>query len=117
MIFGADRRIHFQERADVVHVVGFAQQIVRPGFRRDSQTARFGVAHHVGGLFRAHMENMQLGAEGFGEKERVVHRFRFADIRPGRFPVARFVFVFLLKLVGTVGHDLAIFGMNAQRQF
>ena len=63
------------------------------------------------------MENMQLGAEGFGEKERVVHRFGLADIRPGRFPVARFVFAFSFELVGAVGHDLTIFRMNAERQF
>ena len=62
------------------------------------------------------MENMQLGAEGLGEEDRVMHRLRFADIGPGGFPVARFVLAFGFQLVGAVGHDLAVFRVDAQRQ-
>jgi hypothetical protein len=40
------------------------------------------------------MEHVQLGAEGFGEEDRVVHRLRFADVRPGGFPVARVILAF-----------------------
>ncbi len=116
MVLGPDRRIHLKQRADFVHVVRFAQKIMRAGFCGDSQAARFGIADHISGLFRAHMEDVQLGPECFGEEKRVVHRFRLADIRAGSFPIARIVLAFGFELVGAVGHDLAVLGMNAQRQ-
>ena len=49
------------------------------------------------------------------EEERMVHRFRLANIGAGGFPVARFVFVFLFQLVGAVRHDLTVLGVDSQR--
>ena len=62
------------------------------------------------------MRNVQLRAEGFGEEERVVHGFRLADIRTGGLPITRVVLPLGFELIGAVGHDLAIFGVNTQRQ-
>src|SRR4029434_2431115 len=39
---------------------------------------------------------------------------RFTDVRAGGFPVPRVVFALGLELVGAVGHDLAVLGVNAQ---
>ena len=62
------------------------------------------------------MQHVHFGAEGLGEEEGVVYRFRLADGRAGGLPVHRVGLALLLDAVQVVVHDLPVLGVDAQRQ-
>src|SRR5262245_31897768 len=62
------------------------------------------------------MKDVELGPVRLGKEKRMMYGLRFADIGARRFPMAGVILAFGFQLVGAIGHDLAIFCVDSQRQ-
>ena len=80
MLPRAHRRIHLQQRADLRHLVAFAQQVVRACLRGHPQAPRLGILDHLRRLLGAGVHDMQHGAEVLGQEDQVRHRLGFAQL-------------------------------------